>query len=73
MQKYCIMNKKISISYCTSLRCSNPKTNICDPVLGGGIWYGSITGRVVLYQGENREVDMVRYWNVKEYLRDISM
>ena len=35
--------------------------------------YGPITGRTVLYRGENREMDGVRYWNVEEYLRDINI
>ena len=35
--------------------------------------YGPITGRTVLYRGQNREMDGVRYWNVEEYLRDINM
>ena len=29
--------------------------------------YGPITGITVLYCGENREMDGVRYWNVEEY------
>ena len=35
--------------------------------------YGPITGRMVLYRGENREMDGVRYWNVEEYLKNINI
>ena len=35
--------------------------------------YGTITGRTVLYRGEKREMDEVRYWNVEEYLKDINI
>lgn len=35
--------------------------------------YGTITGRTVLYRGEKREMDGVRYWNVEEYLRSINL
>ena len=35
--------------------------------------YGAITEGTVLYRGENREMDGVRYWNVEEYLRNINI
>lgn len=35
--------------------------------------YGPITGRTVLYRGENREMDGVQYWNVEEYLKNINI
>ena len=31
--------------------------------------YGDITGRYVIYRGENAEVDGIRYLNVEEYLK----
>ncbi|MGI6054422.1 MAG: AAA family ATPase [Clostridium sp.] len=31
--------------------------------------YGTITGKTVLYRGENREIEGVQYQNVEEYLR----
>lgn len=33
--------------------------------------YGPITGKFVLYRGENRLIEGIRYQNVEEYLRDI--
>lgn len=34
--------------------------------------YGSITGKFVLYRGENQVVDRIQYQNVEEYLRNLS-
>lgn len=34
---------------------------------------GSITGKTVLYREENWEMDVVRNWNVEEYLKDINI
>ena len=33
--------------------------------------YGSITGKYVLYYGETRDVDGIRYVNVEEYLKSL--
>ncbi len=33
--------------------------------------FGEITGRYVIYRGENAEVDGVRYFNVKQYLKSL--
>lgn len=34
--------------------------------------YGEITGKYVLYRGENQEVDGVQYLNVEEYLKSLG-
>lgn len=34
--------------------------------------YGPITGKFVLYRGENQVVDRIQYQNVEEYLRNLS-
>ena len=34
--------------------------------------YGPIVGKIVLYRGENRIVDGIRYQNVEEYLRTLT-
>lgn len=34
--------------------------------------YGSITGKFVLYRGENQVVDRIQYQNVEEYLRNLG-
>ena len=33
--------------------------------------YGPITGKTVLYRGENRVIEGIQYQNVEEYLRNI--
>ena len=33
--------------------------------------YGPVTGKFVLYRGENQEIEGIHYQNVEEYLRTI--
>ncbi len=33
--------------------------------------YGPITGKFVLYRGENQEIEGIQYQNVEEYLRTL--
>ena len=34
--------------------------------------YGPITGKFVLYRGENQEIEGIQYQNVEEYLRTLG-
>ena len=33
--------------------------------------YGNITGRHVIYRGENAEMDTIQYLNVEDYLKSL--
>ena len=33
--------------------------------------YGNITGRYVIYRGENTEMDTIQYLNVEDYLKSL--
>lgn len=35
--------------------------------------YGTITGKYVLYRGESQSVGDIRYWNVEDYLKSLSI